>query len=106
MAVCDQIKLVLAPGAKMVNADLYKLLVYGRGDFFCVHQDAQHSARMFATLLYKGGEFRMCEPGRLGRYQDEDVIEDRRAPDECGWVYRCQSHGDTGGGRISSCLEL
>lgn len=62
-ATCNQIRDVLAPGAKKVTAKLYKLLMYRKGDFFCRHQDAQHSAHMFATLLfflpveYTGGEF-------------------------------------------------
>lgn len=60
---CNQIRNVLAPGAKKVNAELYKLLMYKKGDFFHRHQDAQRSARMFATLLfflpmkYTGGDF-------------------------------------------------
>ncbi len=88
-AVCDQIRQVLAPGAKKVNAELYKLLIYSKGDFFHRHQDAQHSARMFATLLcflpvqYVGGEFEIFKPGN---YRDAKVIEDKKMPNGCSWV--------------------
>ena len=87
-AVCGQIKEVLAPGASKVNAELYKLLVYQKGDFFHHHQDAQLSARMFATLLfflpvaYTGGQFCIYKPGEW----DENVIEDRKKDDGCSWV--------------------
>lgn len=89
-SVCGQVKKVLAPGATRVNADLYKLLIYRKGDFFNCHQDAQHSARMFATLLfllpvkYTGGEFNIYEP--RNSYRGENVIEDKQEPDGCSWV--------------------
>ena len=85
-AVCDHVQRVLAPGATRVNADLYKLLIHSKGDFFRFHQDAQHSARMFATLLfflpvhYTGGKFEVIERG------DWDDIEDRKIPGGCTWV--------------------
>ena len=88
-AVCDRVKQVLAPGAKKVNADLYKLLIYSKGDFFNCHQDAQHSARMFATLLfflpvrYTGGEFEVFE---RGNWDDIHVIQDKKIPGSCSWV--------------------
>ena len=88
-AVCDRVQRVLAPGATRVNADLYKLLIYSKGDFFRFHQDAQHSARMFATLLfflpvhYTGGEFEIFE---RGNWDDANVIEDKKIPGSCSWV--------------------
>ena len=69
--MCEKVRQVLAPVAARVNADLYKLLLYRKGDFFSRHQDAQHSDRMFATLLFflpvdhLGGKFSLFEPGPL-----------------------------------------
>jgi hypothetical protein len=89
-AVCDQIRQVLVPGVKEVTAELYKLLVYGEGDFFRSHQDAQHSARMFATLLFilpiqhTGGGLCMYRPG--GDYRDVTTIEDKKMPNGCSWA--------------------
>ena len=86
-SVCDQIRQVLAPGATKVTANLYKLLLYREGDFFNRHQDAQLSARMFATLLFflpvdhEGGEFSIQDPGD---YQNNTKIE--KANSECTWV--------------------
>ena len=88
-AVCDRVQQVLAPGAEKVNAELYKLLIYSKGDFFRIHQDAQHSARMFATLLfflpvrYTGGEFEVFD--RFNR-EDAHDIEDKKIPGSCSWV--------------------
>ena len=88
-AVCDRVCQELAPGATKVNAELYKLLIYGKGDFFRFHQDAQHSARMFATLLfflpvhYTGGEFEVFEQGN---WKDANIIEDKKIPGGCSWV--------------------
>lgn len=85
-AICGQIRDALAPGAAKVNAKLYKLLIYREGDFFQPHQDAQLSARMFATLLvflpvrYTGGQF---EPGS---WKERVSIEDRKVVDGCSWV--------------------
>ncbi len=90
--VCDKVQQVLAPGAKKVSAELYKLLIYREGDFFNRHQDAQHSTRMFATLLfflpvkYTGGEFSMYQPPAKYFSDAESVIVDRKVPNECSWV--------------------
>ena len=87
-SVCDNIREVLAPGASKVNAELYKLLIYREGDFFRQHQDAQHSDRMFATLLfflpvkYTAGEFEVFRPGSY----DREVVEDKRMSNGCSWV--------------------
>ena len=86
--VCEQIRRVLAPGAKKVTAELYKLLIYRKGDFFRLHQDTQYSAHMFASLLffipvkYTGGEFHIFEPGN-----DNVVhIRDRKVSGMCSWL--------------------
>jgi len=53
-----------------VRAELYKLLVYGTGDFFVEHRDTEKAAGMFATLvlilpsLYTGGELLVRHKGR------------------------------------------
>ena len=89
-AVCSQVGQALAPGARKVNAELYKLLIYSKEDFFNRHQDAQYSARMFATLLfflpvkYSGGEFVLYNPIRFRG--DATIIEDKKAGDGCTWV--------------------
>ena len=89
-AVCEQIRKALAPAAKKVNAELYKLLIYREGDFFNQHQDAQHSARNFASLLfllpvkYTGGEFNMYGLTRYG--SNKVTIEDEKTAEGCSWV--------------------
>lgn len=50
--VCEEIRAKLAPGATRVHADLYKLLLYNKGDFFNMHKDAQQHSHMFASLLF------------------------------------------------------
>jgi hypothetical protein len=59
--IVDWVKAKLGVAAR-VDAELYKLLVYGSGDFFISHRDTEKSSGMFATLvavlpsLYQGGE--------------------------------------------------
>lgn len=56
--------------AGAVQAEFYKLLVYGEGDFFVSHRDTEKSAGMFATLVivlpsnYAGGELVVRHYGR------------------------------------------
>ncbi|WP_298377446.1 2OG-Fe(II) oxygenase [Azospirillum sp.] len=53
-----------------VSAELYKMLVYGPGDFFLEHRDTEKEAGMFATLvvvlpsLSAGGELVVRHKGR------------------------------------------
>lgn len=53
-----------------VRAELYKLLVYGEGDFFLGHRDTEKAPGMFATLvvvlpsIYDGGELIVRHQGR------------------------------------------
>jgi predicted 2-oxoglutarate/Fe(II)-dependent dioxygenase YbiX len=53
-----------------VQAELYKLLAYGEGDFFISHRDTEKSAGMFGTLvvvlpsIYTGGELVVRHQGR------------------------------------------
>ena len=114
-SVCDNIREVLAPGASKVNAELYKLLIYREGDFFRQHQDAQHSDRMFATLLfflpvkYTAGEFEVFRPGSY----DREVVEDKRMSNGCSWVafytdVRHEVSKVTGGFRVvlNYCLSF
>ena len=89
-AVCNQVGQALAPGARRVSAELHKLLIYSKGDFFNRHQDAQYSARMFATLnfflpvKYSGGEFVLCSFKEEG--MDEMIVKDKKMLDRCTWV--------------------
>ena len=53
-----------------VQAEFYKLLAYGEGDFFVSHRDTEKSAGMFGTLvvvlpsIYAGGELVVRHQGR------------------------------------------
>ena len=53
-----------------VQADFYKLLVYGEGDFFLSHRDTEKCPGMFASLvivlpsIYTGGELIVRHQGR------------------------------------------
>ena len=53
-----------------VSAELYKLLVYGPGDFFVEHRDTEKEPGMFATLVvslpcaHQGGELVVRHEGR------------------------------------------
>ena len=53
-----------------VQAEFYKLLVYGEGDFFVSHRDTEKSPGMFGTLvivlpsIYTGGELVVRHQGR------------------------------------------
>ncbi len=64
-----------------VKAELYKLLVYGEGDFFVGHRDTEKTPGMFATLvlvlpsLYQGGEL-------LVAHQGQQVTLDLRCNDD------------------------
>ena len=63
-----------------VSASLYKLLIYGEGDFFVGHRDTEKEPGMFATLvivlpaLSSGGEL-------VVRHKERDVRLDLRAGD-------------------------
>jgi hypothetical protein len=88
--VCAQVGQVLAPGAEKITSKLYKLLIYSEGDFFNFHQDVQHSAGMFATLLFTlpvlhtGGEVSLHGPDSN---HEGHKIEDRCVNLQwCNWV--------------------
>ena len=63
-----------------VSAELYKMLVYGRGGFFLAHRDTEKTAGMFGTLVvtlpsaYRGGALRI-------RHADREVTVDTNATD-------------------------
>ena len=54
-----------------ISAHLYKMLIYGEGDFFRTHRDSEKEPRMFGTLViglpskHEGGEF-------LVRFEDKE----------------------------------
>lgn len=66
--VADAKKSLGVTGA--VSAELYKLLVYGPGDFFVEHRDTEKEPGMFATLVvslpcaHQGGELVVQHEGR------------------------------------------
>jgi len=69
--IVDKVKLDLGVDCE-VSADLYKLLVYEKGDFFVSHRDTEKVDSMFATLVivlpsdYSGGEL-------VVRHQQDEV---------------------------------
>lgn len=60
--------------AGKVEAHLYKLLVYGPGDFFVAHRDTEKEPGMFGTLVitlpgeFTGGELEVCHGDRAERF--------------------------------------
>ena len=90
--VCEQIQLKLAPGATAVVPELYKILLYQEGDFFKIHQDAQQSDRMFASLLfflpspYEGGSFELYSSEPYSPGKGWQTINDDKKPERCVWV--------------------
>ncbi|MCB9678192.1 MAG: 2OG-Fe(II) oxygenase [Alphaproteobacteria bacterium] len=69
-----------------VDANLYKLLLYGAGDFFVPHRDTEKEPGMFATLIvalpgdFTGGELRIEHEGV------EREVQLHAPPHELAWV--------------------
>lgn len=61
-SVVDKAKTELGIGDRKVSANLYKLLIYEKGDFFLPHKDSEKEAGMFGSLIiglpcrHEGGE--------------------------------------------------
>eukprot|EP01122_Echinamoeba_exundans_P002009 TRINITY_DN11977_c0_g1_i1.p1 TRINITY_DN11977_c0_g1~~TRINITY_DN11977_c0_g1_i1.p1 ORF type:complete len:620 (-),score=103.31 TRINITY_DN11977_c0_g1_i1:36-1868(-) len=49
--ILEKIRQTLAPNCSRIRSDLYKMLVYGPGDFFQPHVDTQRGPDMFGTLV-------------------------------------------------------
>jgi predicted 2-oxoglutarate/Fe(II)-dependent dioxygenase YbiX len=70
----------------VVEAELYKLLVYDKGSFFVEHRDTEKAPGMFATLIvalpsvYEGGEL-------VVRHQGREVHADLRKEDPSEIAY-------------------
>jgi hypothetical protein len=64
----------LAPGSQNIYAEPYKLLIYGKGDFFKPHRDTIRGANHFASLVvflpssYQGGELVVRHDGKEQTY--------------------------------------
>jgi len=90
--VCEEIRRTMAPGARRVHAQLYKLLIYQEGDFFHCHQDAQQAANMFGSLLfflpvqYEGGVFQLSKLQTTWSQEAMISVEDRKDPKGCSWA--------------------
>ncbi|MEX2607411.1 MAG: 2OG-Fe(II) oxygenase [Kiritimatiellia bacterium] len=73
--VVDQVRSDLGCGDAVVEAELYKLLVYAEGGHFQAHRDTEKSEGMFATLVvtlpsaHSGGTLRI-------RHADQEVSLD------------------------------
>ncbi len=61
-SVVEKAKAELGVGDRKVSANLYKLLIYEKGDFFLPHKDSEKEPGMFGTLIiglpshHEGGE--------------------------------------------------
>jgi predicted 2-oxoglutarate/Fe(II)-dependent dioxygenase YbiX len=77
--ILEQVKTGLGVSGT-IKAELYKLLIYGEGDFFVTHRDTEKAEGMFATLVivlpseYQGGELRVS-------HQDREVTLDLHRDD-------------------------
>ena len=73
--ILDQAALGLGCPVEQIDAQLYKLLVYGRGGFFSTHRDTEKAPGMIATLTIalpvagEGGEL-------IVRHRGREVITD------------------------------
>jgi hypothetical protein len=47
----QEVRTLLQPGARKVKAELYKLNIYGPGDFFKSHVDTPRGPDMFGSLV-------------------------------------------------------
>jgi hypothetical protein len=60
--IINEIKIDLGLENYVIDANLYKLLIYEKGDFFLPHKDSEKEKGMFGTLIiglpsqYRGGE--------------------------------------------------
>lgn len=68
--ILKKVKKGLGIGKQKVQANLYKMLLYEKGDFFLPHQDSEKEKGMFATLVvglpsaHAGGELYVRFDGR------------------------------------------
>jgi hypothetical protein len=67
--IIKSIKSMLAPEAGLINAELYKLNIYGKDGFFKKHVDTPRGEKMFGSLVvcldnpFIGGEFSVQHKG-------------------------------------------
>lgn len=72
--VVDEVRDVLGIGEE-VEANLYKMLIYQKGDFFLPHRDTEKEEGMFATLVitlpssYTGGELVLSHGSALVEHE-------------------------------------
>jgi hypothetical protein len=69
-SIVNQVKTGLGLSEQKVEAHLYKLLIYEKGDFFLTHKDSEKEKGMFGTLIvglpsaHSGGELLVRFDGR------------------------------------------
>ena len=82
--VLETIRTHLAPKCSKIKSELYKMLVYGEGDFFNPHVDTQRGDNMFATLVVMLPAH--CTGGELTISHENEEKEFRAPWDEIQWV--------------------
>jgi hypothetical protein len=80
----ESIRKKLAPHCDVIRSDLYKLLVYGPGDFFAEHVDTQRSGSMFGTLVVMLPS--KCKGGALTIEHDFNKTTQISSEDYVHWV--------------------
>ncbi len=77
-SILEDVRIQLGVADKDIDASLYKLLIYEKGDFFTWHKDSEKEPDMFATLSitlpaqYEGGEL-------VVRFQGQETVVDMSA---------------------------
>ncbi|CEM30464.1 unnamed protein product [Vitrella brassicaformis CCMP3155] len=89
--ICRKVEEEMSPGTR-VQADFYKLLVYGEGDFFKDHKDTQRSDDQFASLLvflptkYTGGDFLLHEVDDFDGEAFNKETQEALGRKQCRWI--------------------
>ncbi|MCK9451397.1 MAG: 2OG-Fe(II) oxygenase [Bacteroidales bacterium] len=84
--IVKQIKPTLGIEGYTISANLYKMLIYGPGDFFLMHRDSEKEAGMFGTLIiglpspHTGGEFVVGFDGKEQQLSFASAVDDYKIP--------------------------
>ncbi|CEM22602.1 unnamed protein product [Vitrella brassicaformis CCMP3155] len=89
--ICRQVEEQMSPTSR-VQADWYKMLLYGEGDFFEVHKDTQRPNDHFASLLvflpteYTGGDFLLHDDGDFDGDRFNKETQDALGHQQVRWI--------------------
>ncbi|CEM35445.1 unnamed protein product [Vitrella brassicaformis CCMP3155] len=89
--ICRHLEEQMSPTSR-VQADFYKMLIYGKGDFFEVHKDTQRSDDHFGSLLiflptkYNGGDFLLHDGGNFDGDSFNKETKTSLARQQCRWI--------------------